>query len=127
MTYCIVDGAYTSACWVCDTAEDFEFHHNIITNSNYVWIRSNDNKRIYNLHDCIITNNKIYSGYNTGPGFNLVPTDNGIIYNEKNVIKDGMVQYELGQGIDHKISRDFLHVKKGTFGNELGAGIFINQ
>ena len=73
MRYCIIDGAYTSACWVCDAADDFEFHHNIITRSKYVWMRSGDNKKIYSLHDCIITDNEIYSGINVGPGFNLAP------------------------------------------------------
>lgn len=31
MKYCIVRGGYISGVWTCRTAEDFEFHHNIIT------------------------------------------------------------------------------------------------
>lgn len=125
MRYCIIDGAYTSACWVCDTGDDFEFHHNIITRSNFVWMRSGDNNKTYTLHDCIITGNKIYSGINAGPGFNLVPAGEEIKFDEKYIARDGNIQLELGNGIDHQIPRDFLNIKKGTFGYELHAGLFI--
>ena len=123
MRYCIVDGAYTSGVWVCQTAEDFEFHNNIITRSKYAWMRSSSNQRKYCLHNCIITDNESYSG-ECGSGWKLKTTGPGIVYNEKDVIKTGKVVLEMGNGIDLPVPRNFLHVKPGTLGSKLGAGLF---
>jgi hypothetical protein len=123
MRYCIVDGAYTSGVWVCQTAEDFEFHHNIITRSRYAWMRTSSNRRKYRLHDCIVTNNECYSG-ECGSDWKLKPTGAGIIYEEKDVIKTGKVVLEMGDGIDLAVPRDYLHPLPNTLGHELGAGLF---
>lgn len=124
MRYCIVDGAYTSGVWVCDTAEDFDFHHNIITRSNFAWMRDAENRRNYRLHDCLITENKYYSG-ECGANWELNQTGPDIVFEEKNVIKQGEVILETGKGIDLEIPNNFLHVMPGTLGNDLGAGLFI--
>jgi len=121
--YCIVDGAYTSGVWVCQSSEDFEFHHNIITRSRYAWMRSSSNQRKYRLHDCIITNNEWYSG-ECGADWKLKTTGSGIVYEEKDVIKTGKVVLEMGDGIDLAVPRNYLHVVPGTLGSDLGAGLF---
>jgi hypothetical protein len=126
MRYCIVDGAYTSGVWVCQTAEDLEFHHNIITRSRYAWMRSSSNQRKYRLHDCIITDNECYSG-ECGSDWKLNPTGSGIVYKEKDVIKTGKVVLEMGNGIDLAVPRDFLHPVSGTLGSDLGAGLFKSK
>ncbi|MHC4123689.1 MAG: right-handed parallel beta-helix repeat-containing protein [Planctomycetota bacterium] len=123
MRYCIVDGAYTSGVWVCQTDKDFEFHHNIITRSRYAWIRSSSNRRKYHLHDCIITDNECYSG-KCGSNWKLKPTGEGIVYKEKDVIKTGKVVLKMGNGIDLPVPRNFLHPVSGTLGSDLGAGLF---
>ena len=123
MRYCIVDGAYTSGIWVCQTAEDFEFHHNIITRSKYAWMRDSSNQRKYRLHDCIITDNECYSG-ECGADWKLKATGPEIVYNEKDVIKTGKIVLEMGNGIDLPVPRNFLHPLPGTLGSDLGAGLF---
>ncbi len=123
MRYCIVDGAYTSGVWVCQTAEDLEFHNNIITRSKYAWMRGSSNQRKYRLHDCIITDNESYSG-ECGSDWKLKATGPEIVYNEKDVIKTGKVVLEMGNGIDLPVPRNFLHPVPGTFGSNLGAGLF---
>ena len=123
MRYCIVDGAYTSGLWVCQTAEDFEFHHNIITRSRYAWMRDSSNQRKYRLHDCIITDNEYYSG-ECGADWKLKATGPGIVYKEKDVIKTGKIVLEMGNGIDLPVPRNFLHPLPGTLGSDLGAGLF---
>jgi len=123
MRYCIVDGAYTSGVWVCQTAEDFEFHNNIITRSKYTWMRNSSNQRKYRLHDCIITDNEFYSG-ECGSDWELKVTGPEIAYNEKEVIKTGKVVLEMGNGIDLPVPRNFLHPVPGTLGSGLGAGLF---
>jgi hypothetical protein len=122
MRYCIVDGAYISGVWTCQTAEDFEFHHNIITRSDYFWMRKRiDNPRKYRLHDCVVTNYENYSGY----GVEMGPTGltgPEVTYEERNIIKQGMVVLEKD-----KKARNYLHPVARSPGSDLGAGLFMNQ
>lgn len=117
--YCIVNGAYIAGVWTCQTAEDFEFGHNIVTRSEYFWMRKRiTNPKKYRLHDCIVSNNKNYSGYGivSGPTGRTGPE---VTYNEKNVIKEGQVVL-----VKDKRAKNYLHVVEGTFGSGLGAGLF---
>ena len=119
MRYCIVDGGYISGVWTCQTAEDFAFHHNIVTRTEYFWMRKRDGKtQKYRLSDCVITDNKHYSGYGveSGPTGQTGPE---IIYNEKHVIKEGEVAL-----VKNKRARNYLHIVPGSLGSNLSAGLF---
>lgn len=118
MRYCIVDGAYTSGVWVTQTAEDFEFHHNIVTRCEYFWLRKAGDKQRYRVSDCIVSKNKYYSGYGTaaGPSGRTGPE---VTYEEKNVTVEGEVVLEK-----NKKARNYLHVVEETLGSGLGAGLF---
>jgi hypothetical protein len=118
MRYCIVDGAYTSGVWTCQTAEDFEFHNNIITGSEYFWMRKHSDRQRYKIEKCVVIGNKYWSGYGmaSGPTGQTGPE---VIYKEKNVTKEGQVVL-----VKDKTSRNYLHVVPGTLGSELGAGLF---
>ncbi len=118
MRYCIVDGASISGVWTCQTAEDFEFHHNIVTRSEYFWMRGQGKPIKYRLHDCIVASNKHYSGYGV-PGGPTGETGAEIAYEEKNVIKEGKVVLERD-----KRAKNYLYVVPGTLGSDLGAGLF---
>ena len=118
MRYCIVDGGYISGVWTCQTTEDFEFHHNIITRCEYSWIRKAGDRQKYQISDCIISDNRYYSGYGTEMGASS-PAGPEISYYEKNVTKEGNVVLER----DWK-AREYLHVMKGFLGSDLGAGLF---
>lgn len=119
MRYCIVDGAYISGVWTCRTAEDFEFRHNIVTNSEYFWMRERiNNPRTYRVLDCIITNNNHYSGYGVenGPTGRTGPE---VTYKDQNIIKEGNISF-----IVDKRARNYLHPVPNTLGSDLGAGLF---
>jgi len=118
MRYCIVDGGLISGVWTCQTAKDFEFHHNIVTGCDYFWMRKPQDLITYILHDCIVTNNKYYSGYGveTGPTGQTGPE---VTYDENNVVKAGRVVFEKD-----KSKNSYLHVVAGTLGSGLGAGLF---
>ncbi len=118
MKYCIVDGGYISGVWTCQTAEDFKFHHNIITRSEYFWMRKVGGHQKYRLADCIITNNKYYSGYGVASGA-TGQTGPEVTYLEKNVIKKGEVML-----LKDKRARNYLHPAADTLGSDLGAGLF---
>ena len=122
MRYCIVDGAYISGVWTCQTAEDFEFHHNIITRSDYFWMRKRiDNPRKYHLYDCIITGNKNYSGYGVESGATGL-TGAEVAYEEQNIIKQGAIVLNKD-----KKARNYLHPATDSLGSDLGAGLFRKQ
>jgi hypothetical protein len=118
MKYCIVDGGHIAGVWTCQTAEDFEFHHNVVTRCRYFWMRKRiDNPREYRLRDCVVTNNSYYSGYGieSGP---TGQTGAEVAYEEENVLKAGDVALEK-----NKKAKDYLHVVEGTLGSDVGAGI----
>jgi hypothetical protein len=118
MRYCIVNGGYISGVWTCRTAEDFEFHHNIVTGSEYFWLRKRGDQQKYHLRNCIVTNNKYYSGYGIESGPTGL-TGAEVAYDEENITKEGKIILEK-----NKEARNYLHVAGGTVGSELGAGLF---
>ena len=118
MRYCIVDSAYISGIWTCQTEEDFEFYNNIITGSEYFWMRKSGDQQTYRLHDCIVAGNKYYSGYGAAGGV-TGNTGPEVSYKEENIIKSGKVDL-----VRDRKSKDYLHVAAGTFGSDLGAGLF---
>ena len=121
MRYCIVDGGYISGVWTCQTAKDFEFHHNIVTRTEYFWMRKRGEPIQYRLHDCMVTDNQCFSGYGVESGA-TGPTEPEITYKEQNVITDGEVVLEKD-----KASRNYLHVVPGSLGSDLGAGLFKDR
>jgi hypothetical protein len=118
MRNCIVDGAYISGVWTCQTEEDFGFSNNIVTNCEYLWMRKRGDEQKYRLEDCIVTGNKYYSGYGVASGARG-QTGPEVTFEEKNVIKAGEVVFVKDESL-----RNYLHVKPGTLGSELCAGLF---
>ncbi len=119
MRYCIVDGGHISGVWTCQTASDFEFHHNIITRCNFFWMRKRiADPKVYEVRDCVVAGNEQYSGYGVEMG-PTGPTGAEVTYREENVEKTGSVVLEKD-----KTTRNYLHVMEGTLGSELKAGLF---
>jgi hypothetical protein len=118
MRYCIVDRGYIAGVWTCQTAEDFEFHHNVVTRCRYFWMRKRvGNPRKYRLHDCVVVNNAHYSGYGVESG-PTGETGAEVAYQEENVLKMGEVAL-----VKDAATKSYLHVVEGTLGSDLGAGI----
>jgi hypothetical protein len=127
MRYCLVSGGYQSGVWLVDTGEDFDFHHNVIIDSHFFLIREASNRRTYRLRDCIIANNRNYAGYGSAGG-PLTPSGSEAPLQESNIVKTGNVQIELDTPRPAELSwhmpKYYLHIVPGTFGSELGAGLF---
>ena len=121
MRYCIVDGGHQSGVWTCQTAEDFEFHHNVVTATEFFWMRKQiDMPKRYKMKDCIV-NAKNYScyGVETGPTGLTGPE---VEYDERNISKNKPVVL-----VRDKKAMNYMHVAPGTFGSKLGAGLFKKQ
>ncbi len=127
MRYCIVDGADITAVWTCQTAEDFEFHHNIVTRGQYFWMRAPDNRKKYCINDCIVADNKYNSGYGTAAQI-FGQTGPEVTFKEEKVVKEGTVTLEKALVKPDILSvvrpKGYLHVVPGTLGSDLGAGLF---
>ena len=90
-----------------------------MTRSEYFWMRKKiENPRKYRLYDCIITENKNYSGYGVENGPTGLTGDE-VTYDERNIIKQGTVALNKD-----KRARNYLHPASGSPGSDLGAGLF---
>jgi hypothetical protein len=118
MRYCIVKGGHIASVWTCQTAEDFQFQHNVITGCEYFWMRKSGDRQEYRIENCILTTNKHYSGYGTAAGA-TGQTGPEVTFNEKDVIKEGKLILEK-----NKKEKNYLHIVQGSLASELGAGIF---
>jgi hypothetical protein len=118
MRYCLVDGASISSVWTCRTKNDLAFHHNVVTGSEYFWMRKAGDPIQYRLSDCIVTDTRYYSGYGVESGA-TGPTGPEVTYEERNVVRQGQVILERDRR-----SGSYLHVVPGTLGSDLGAGLF---
>src|SRR5262249_208222 len=109
MRYCLVfENNYSGVWTTTNTADDFEFHHNIIANSKTGWIRDNNSTHKYQINDCIYTNNAEFTGNGGGDG---IKDD---FLKMKNVQLTGKIDIEKNQG-----KRNYLQLKEGSFGSEL--------
>ena len=116
--YCIVDSAYTSGVWTCQTAEDFEFHHNIINGSEYFWMRKHSDRQRYKIEKCVVIGNKYWSGYGVASG-PTGQTGDEISYEQAEIVTRGTLTFE-----NNKRARNYMHTLKNSVGYDLGAGLF---
>ena len=117
MRYCLVYESNYSGVWTtASTADDLEFHHNIIASGRTGWIRDKNSSHHYNIHDCIITANQNMAGYGSGEG----TTNNDFLKMDK-VQLTGTIDIEKDQS-----KNNYLQLKQGSFGVELKAGLFRN-
>jgi len=121
MHHNLVLGNYGAAVWTWSAAEDFKFYNNVVANANVFWVLNKDEKNAYSL------SNSMLIGYNElvnkggGPADFGVKADPGKLKFGEDVIikKEGNVEVEEDQ-----TKRDYLHLKPGTPGANLGAGLF---
>ena len=118
MRYCIVEGAKLSAVWTCNTDEDFEFHHNVITQCEYFWLRQRGTPKTYRVRNSVVTETRQYSGYAVESGA-TGNTGREICFEEDQVTKAGRVILEKERG-----AKCYLHVVRGAAGADLSAGLF---
>jgi hypothetical protein len=117
MRYCLVYGSYYSGVWTTqNTADDFEFHHNIIASCGTGWIREGDHH--YSINDCIFTGNTYPAGFGNDPTGGKKPNPFDFLQ-MKNVQLAGTIKIEKDQS-----KKNYLQLKEGSFGSTLKAGLF---
>ena len=127
LKYCIIYGAYQSAFWTAHEDSNFEFHHNIISNCKFAWIKNYYNKASYHFNDCVITGNEYYRGEWNQPD-TLIPKMSSGDLQETNIIHEGeicLVGLKTNYtGMEPTTPKSYLNICPESFGSSMGAGIF---
>ena len=110
--------AHTFQVYGPQTADDFEFHHNIIANSEYFWMRKRGDRQRYKIKKCFVIGNKYWSGYGIESGA-TGQTGNEVSYEQVEVVTNGTLTFET-----NKRSRNYMHIVEGSTGYDIGAGLF---
>ena len=139
LTNSIIYGA-NQAVWTSYPDENFTFKNNIVSNCRYVWVKSDINPTKYTIENCVIVNNKYYTGVPDNAPVPLTPEKKFQLrlrprkfeIDEKNVTKKDQISLRLTDsddlallfGIDGPLPKDYMHVLPGTLGFDIGAGLF---
>ena len=117
MRYCLVYGAYYSGVWTTsNTADDFEFHHNIIAGCGTGWISEGNHH--YSINDCIFAGNTHPASFGNDLTPEKKPTSLDFLQ-MVNVQTVGTIEIEKDQS-----KKNYLQLKEGSFGSNLNAGLF---
>jgi len=119
----IVD-SYGAIVWTWSATEDFKFYSNAVSNSNVIWILNKDEKFSYSIDKSVIVGYKSLVNKGGSPqefGETANPTKikigTGVILNS-----EGRLAIE-----DDQNSKFYMHIKPGTLGANIGAGLFNNH
>ncbi|BAP32745.1 uncharacterized protein CHSO_3708 [Chryseobacterium sp. StRB126] len=120
MRYSLVYGGYFCGVWTTQGThgDEFDFHHNIIANTNTVWIREKGSKRRYKASDSIFAGYTKLAGYGNGPLSDSDATSTDFL-EMNNVQTTGTITIEKDQG-----KRNYLQLAEGSAGSNLKAGLF---
>lgn len=121
MHHNLIIGNYGGAIWSWSAAPDLKYYNNVVANTNIFWVLNEDEKNSYKI------SNSMVIGYNEIIHKGGGAKDFGVKTNEKKLIrgenvifrKDGSVEIE-----EDLTKRNYLHLKPGTLGANLGAGLF---
>ena len=121
MRNCLVYGASTSGIWTVETdGDDFDFRNNVIANSRVVWIREQRGTRRYKAVASVFSDNANLAAHGAAAGpFTL--SDSSFL-----ALQDMQLAGRVDLVMDRS-ERDYLHIRKGSAGSEVGAGLFTKN
>lgn len=121
MHHNLVVGNYGAAVWSWSAAEDFKYYNNVVANANIFWVLNEDGKNSYSLsNSMVIGYDALVNKGGGATGFGEKADPKKLKFGKDVVInKDGKVEIE-----EDPTKRNYLHLKPGTLGANLGAGLF---
>lgn len=124
MHHNLVVDSYGGIVWTWSATDDFKFYNNVISNGNVLWMLDKDEKFTYTIEHSIIVGYNSLVNKGGGPqGFGEKANPAKI-----NISKDVILKKEGKLTIiDDQTSKLYLHIKPGTLGADLGAGLFTKQ
>jgi hypothetical protein len=122
MRNCLVYGAGTSGIWTVETdGDDFDFRNNVIANSRIVWMRERGGTRRYKAVASVFTDNANVAAYGAGAAGSITLTDSTFL-NLQEMRLAGRVDLVMDRS-----ERNYLHIRKGSAGSEVKAGLFTQD
>ena len=122
MHHNLMVGNYGGAVWAWSPAEDFKYYNNAVDNANIFWVLDEEAQRTYKLSNSMVLGYKELVHKGGGPA------DLGVKADPKKLKfgKDVTVRKEAaGVEIEEdQTKRGYLHLKPGSRGANLGAGLF---
>jgi hypothetical protein len=114
-------GNYGANIWSWSAAEDLKFYNNVVGNTNVFWILNRDAQKSFSLSNSLVIGYNELVNKGGGPsGFGEKADSNKLKLGDGIVIKkEGTLQIE-----EDPTKRNYLHLKPGTMGSDLGAGLF---
>lgn len=122
MHHNLIVGNYGAAVWTWSLAEDFKYYNNVVANANVFWILNKDEKYAFDLSNSMVIGYNELVNKGGGPaGFGDKADPKKLKLGEGVVItKNGQIELE-----ENPIKRNYLHLKSGSLGSKLGAGLFL--
>jgi hypothetical protein len=121
MHHNLIIDSYGGIVWTWSATNDFKFYNNVISNANVLWILDKAEKESFLIENSIIVGYNSYVNKGGGPqgfGENTNPE-------KLKVGKDVILKKEGRLAIiEDQTDRLYLHIKPGTLGSNLGAGLF---
>lgn len=121
MHHNLVIGNYGAAVWSWSAAEDFKYYNNVVANANIFWVLNKDGKNSFNLsNSMVIGYNELLNQGGGAKDFGVKADPTKLKFGKDVVIKkEGKIEVE-----EDPTKRTYLHLKPGTLGANLGAGLF---
>lgn len=122
MHHNLVVGNYGAAVWAWSPAEDFQYYNNVVANANVFWVLDKDAKTTYKISNSMVLGYNELVNKGGGPADFGVKADPNKLKLGKDVIIKKNATVEV---VEDQTQRNYLHLKPGTLGSNLGAGLFI--
>jgi hypothetical protein len=121
MHHNLIVGSYGAAVWTWSAAEDFKYYNNVVANTNVFWMLNKDEKNAFNLSNSMVIGYTDFVNKGGGPaGFGDKADPKKLTLGADVIIqKEGKVDIE-----EDLTKRNYLHLKVGSLGSNLGAGLF---
>lgn len=118
----IVD-SYGAIVWTWSATGDFKFYNNVISNANVLWILDKGEKESFSMENSVIVGYNSYLNKGGGPqGFGEKANPEKLKTGKDVLLKkEGKLEI-----IEDQTDKLFLHIKPGTLGSNIGAGLFLN-
>lgn len=121
MHHNLIADSYGAAIWSWSLGEDFKYYNNVVSNSNVFWVLDEEAEKSFSI------SNSVLVGYNELVNKGGGPATFGTKANpEKLKLGEGVIIQKEGKlEIEEDLtSRNYLHLKPGSTGSDLGAGLF---
>lgn len=117
----LVLNSYGGIVWTWSATQDFKFYNNVVSNANVLWLFDKDQKLSYAIDNSVIVGYKSLANKGGGAQDFGEKADTSKLRINKNVVLRKSGKLEV---VEDQTSKRYLHIKQGTLGAKLNAGLF---